>query len=279
MPSASHTKNIQTNPTAIVHPKASIGHGTVIEPYAIVGEDVTIGQNCRIGSHSVIEYTQMGDDCTVFPFASLGLPPQHLGYKGEKTKLVIGNRCTFREGVTVHRGSMFDKGITQIGDDGYFMAYSHVAHDCRIGNKVTIVNGSLLAGHIEVGDNCFISGLTALHQFTRIGRGAMISGGAMVPQDVAPFCIAQGDRAVLKGINLVGLKRMGVPRTSITNIKTAYKTVFLSNLGLDEALKQDALNIDDEWVAIFRDFFSQRKRGFIRPDNFVDSSVSGEAES
>lgn len=173
------------HPTAIVDPSAQLGEGTEVGPYTIIGPDVKIGRRGRIGPNVVIEYATLGDDCNVSPFVSLGLPPQHFKYKGEKTRLVVGDRCTFREGVTVHRGTVLDKGVTTIGNDCYFMAMSHVAHDVTVGNNVTIVNGVLLAGHVQVADYCFISGMVGVHQFVRVGKGAIISGGAMILQDVA----------------------------------------------------------------------------------------------
>lgn len=263
------------HPSAIVDPGAKIGSNVVIEPFAIVGKDVVIGNNCRIGPHSVVEFTEMGEGCQVFPFASIGLPPQHTRYKGEKTKVVTGKNCTFREGVTVHRGTLFDQGVTTIGDNGFFMAYSHIAHDCRIGNNVILANGALLAGHVEVGDNCFISASTGIHQFVRLGKCVMVSGGSMVPLDVAPFCIAQGDRAQIRGLNVVGMRRMGMPRESIDLVKNAYRALFFSGLPLEEALQQPAVQAKDDFVVTFRDFFSKKKRGFTRPSSETDQ-IDGE---
>ncbi|MCB4755681.1 MAG: acyl-ACP--UDP-N-acetylglucosamine O-acyltransferase [Elusimicrobia bacterium] len=251
--------------TAVIHPSAKIGKDVSIEPYAVIGPEVTLGDRCRVASFAVLEHTELGPECQVFPHASLGLAPQHLGYKGEKTKLVVGARCVFREGVTVHRGSLFDRGITTIGTDGYFMATSHIAHDCQVGNNVILANGATLAGHCIIGDYCFISGMVGLHQFVRIGTGALCSGGAMVSRDVAPFCIAQGDRATLHGFNVVGLRRRGVNQKTLLLLKEAYRTVFLSNLSLTEALEHPTLNIDNEHITLFREFFRASKRSFIRP--------------
>jgi UDP-N-acetylglucosamine acyltransferase len=251
--------------TAIIDASAKIGKNVSVGPYSVIGPETTIGDNCRIASHAVIEYTELGPDCIVFPFVSLGLEPQHMGYKGEKTKLVIGPRCQFRESVTVHRGTMFDAGVTTIGSDGYFMALSHIAHDCRIGNRVIMANGAQLAGHVKIGNNAFISTTVGIHQFTRIGDGAMISGGAMVPLDVAPFCIAQGDRASIRGLNIVGMRRAGLKKENIRAVKSAYETVFLSQLTLDEALEKMKALTDDPYAAIFHAFFLEKKRGFLRP--------------
>lgn len=253
------------HPSAVIHPTATIGKDVEIGPYAIIGEETRIGDHCRIHAHAVIEHTTLGEECQVFPQSCLGLPPQHLRYAGEKTRLEVGRRSVFREGVSAHRGTAFDQGVTTIGENCFLMGFSHVAHDCRIGNNVTMANGSVLAGHVTVGDNVFVSGLVAVHQFVRLGRGAMISGGAMVVQDVAPFCIAQGDRATLRGLNAVGMRRAGVTRASMRLIKEAYRVVFASGMGLDEALSQPELTADDPLVQEFRAFLGAPKRGFTRP--------------
>lgn len=257
--------SVSIHSTAVVDPGAELGAGVVIEPYAIIGPHVKIGDNTLIRSHAVLEYAELGKDCVVYPHACLGLAPQHLKYKGERTKLVVGDRVTFRESVTVHRGTALDKSITTIGNDCYFMALSHIAHDCQIGSNVIFANAAQLAGHVQVGDYAFISSTAGIHQFVRIGSVAMISGGAMVPMDVAPFCIAQGDRAVLRGINLVGLRRMGADRESIRLIRDAFKNMFVYGYSLELALQQPALNVDNKFVKMFRQFFMEPKRGFVRP--------------
>jgi UDP-N-acetylglucosamine acyltransferase len=256
---------VSIHSTAIVDPRAHIGANVSIDAYAVVGPGVTVGDNCHLYSHTYIEYTTLGESCQVFPQVSLGMAPQHLLYKGEPTRLRVGNRVTFREGVTAHRGMPTHGGETQIGDDCFIMALSHIAHDCHVGNNVIFANGAQLAGHVEVGDNAFISTTVGIHQFVRIGRGAMISGGAMVPLDVAPYCIAQGDRAELRGLNVVGMRRSGMDRNTIRLIKQAYKTVFISKLSLSEALVEPELNVDNPAVNEFRTFLSQPKRGFLRP--------------
>jgi len=253
------------HPTAIIHPSAKLGPDVEIGPYVVIGPGVTLGARSRILSHAVIEYTTMGEECVVYPQVTIGLAPQHMGYKNEPTSVVVGNRCTFREGVTVHRGTPLDRGVTILGDSCYLMAYSHVAHDCVLGNSVIMANESLLAGHVKVGDRSFISALTGIHQFGRIGNIAMISGGAMVSSDVIPFAIAQGDRAKIVGINVVGLRRAGVPRESVKLIKEAYRTLFFSKLTIAEALKTPALTIEDPNIKMIREFISESKLGFARP--------------
>lgn len=253
------------HPSSVIDPSAQIGKDVYIGPFVVVGPDVTIGDGCRIESHAVLEYTTLGPRCRVYPHVSIGLPPQHLRYKGEKTRVVVGSGSVFREGVTIHRGTALDQSLTSIGDDCFFMALSHVAHDCRIGNRVIMANAVQLAGHITIEDNAFISGLTAIHQFARIGTGALVSGGSMVIMDVAPYCIAQGDRAVLKGLNVVGMRRQGADRASIKLVKDAYQAVFQSSLTLNEALEHPALLVDNPLIKKFRDFLSAPKRGFVRP--------------
>ena len=253
------------HPTAIIDPTSKIDPSADIGPYVIIGPKTTIGPNCRLISHCVVSYTTLGEGSVVYPQASLGLEPQHIGYKGEETTLTVGSKTIFRECVTVHRGSMFEEGKTIVGNNGFFMAYSHIAHDCVIGNDVIMANGAQLAGHVHVQDKAFISTTVGIHQYVRIGWGAMISGGAMVPMDVAPFCVAQGDRATIYGLNLVGMKRAGLSRDDIKLIKQAYKVTFLSGLKLDEALKTEELNTPNAHVKIFKDFLSEQKRGFIRP--------------
>lgn len=253
------------HPTAIVDSSARIGKNVSIGPYTVIGPDVEIGDGCKIWNNVTIEYTTLGEKCEVYPNVTLGLAPQHLKYAGEKTRLVVGARTVFRESVTAHRGTPLDKSITTIGNDCYFMALSHIAHDCRLGNSVIMANGAQLAGHVAVGDNVFVSTTVGIHQFVRIGKGAMISGGAMVPLDVAPFCVAQGDRAEVKGLNIVGMRRMGIDRASLKLVKDAYKTVFHRGFSLADALEQPELKNPDANVKLFRDFFLEPKRGFLRP--------------
>lgn len=263
------------HPSAIIDPKTKLGKNISIGPFSVIGPEVEIGNDCQIWGHTTIEHTRLGVGCQVFPQVSLGLPPQHLKYQGEKTSLVVGDRTVFREGVTAHRGTPLDHSVTSIGSDCYFMALSHVAHDCQIGNKVILANGAQIAGHVKVADSVFISTTVGIHQFVRIGTGAMISGGAMVPLDVAPFCTAQGDRATVQGLNIVGMRRMGLDRHSIRNIKAGYKTVFMSGFTLAEAIAQPELLIEDKFVKLFRDFFLEPKRGFLRP-NRLSSVVESE---
>ncbi len=252
--------------TAIVHPSARIAEGVQIGPYAVIGEHVSIGSGTWIGPHAVIEgWTEIGPDNKIFQFASVGAIPQDLKFSGEKTYLRIGARNTVREFVTLHLGTESGGGETIIGDDNLFMAYAHVAHDCRVGNRVILANGATLAGHVSVDDFAILGGLSAIHQFSRVGAHVMISGGAMVTQDIPPFTIAQGDRAKTVGINVVGLKRRGFSEESIAGIKQAYKIVFRSGLRLEEALATIANDLEmDETLTAFVDFIRGSERGIAR---------------
>lgn len=252
--------------TAIVQAGAQIDENVEIGPYAIIGENVSIGAGTTIGPHAVIEgITEIGRDNRIFQFGSVGAAPQDLKYQGEETRLRIGERNTIREFVTIHRGTESGGGETVIGDDGLFMAYSHVAHDSRVGNRVILANGATLAGHVQVDDFAILGGLSAVHQFTHIGCHAMISGGAMVAQDIAPYSIAQGDRARTIGINLIGLKRRGFSESAILNIKQAYKMVFRSGLRMEEALEKIERELEDiPETRVFVEFIRSSQRGIAR---------------
>lgn len=225
--------------TAIIHPSVQIDDGVSVGPYSIIGEQVKIGAGTHIGAHVVIErWTEIGRDNQIFQFASVGAGPQDLKYRGEETWLVIGDRNRIREFTTLHRGTVDGGGRTVVGNDNLFMAYSHVAHDCKVNNRVVMANAATLAGHVEVEDNAILGGLVAVHQFCRVGCHTMISGGAMIAQDIAPYTIAQGDRAKTIGINLVGLKRRGFPEATIRGIKHAYRLMFRAGLRMEDALER-----------------------------------------
>ena len=252
------------HPTAIVHPDAKIDPSVSIGPYAVIGEDVEIGAGSRIGAHAVVEFTHMGRENRILPGSFVGGPPQDLKYAGEKTRLVMGDRNTVREGVTLNRGTSAT-GQTRIGSDCLFMANSHVAHDCVLGDHVVIVNTVGLAGHVTVGDFTVIGGIAGVHQFTRIGRYCMVGGGSMVVKDLPHYCMCQGDRAVLRGLNLLGLRRSGLPRETVSEIKEAYKTVFMSGLPLEEALGKVKASTSKPEVLTLVEFIEGSKRGVMRP--------------
>ena len=252
--------------TAIIHPTAQLDAGVSVGPYSIIGEQVKIGTGTQVGAHVVIErWTEIGRDNQIFQFASVGAAPQDLKYQGEETWLVIGDRNRIREFATLHRGTPDGGGRTVVGNDNLFMAYSHVAHDCRVHNRVVMANAATLAGHVEVEDNAILGGLMAVHQFCRVGCHTMISGGSMIAQDIPPYTIAQGDRAKTIGINLVGLKRRGFPESTIRGIKNAYRLMFRSGLRLEAALER----IEVEYGTIpevrhFTAFIKASQRGIAR---------------
>lgn len=225
--------------TAIIDPSAELAEGVEVGPYAIVGKAVTIGAGSKIGAHAVIgDWTSIGENNQIFAQSSVGAPPQDLKYRGEECWTRIGNNNMVREFATIHRGTVTGHAETVVGSNNLFMAYSHVAHDCRIGNGVVMANVATLAGHVTVEDNVILGGLVAVHQFSTIGAYAMIGGGTMVGMDILPYTIATpGKRdAKLRGLNLIGLKRRGFTDEAINNLKKAYKTLFMAGLKLDVAV-------------------------------------------
>jgi UDP-N-acetylglucosamine acyltransferase len=216
------------DPTARVAEGARIGAGASIGPYCIIGPDVEIGENCRLVANvHVAGHTRIGAGTMVYPFASLGTPPQSVRYRGGPTRLVIGEKCEIREAVTVNTGTEDDRGLTTIGDRCFLMAGSHVAHDCTVGNDVTFANNAVLGGHVVVGDRTFLGGQAAVRQFVRIGEGAMIVGMSGVRADIIPWGMAQGPLANLVGINVVGLRRRGFAKADILRFREAYRALFL----------------------------------------------------
>jgi len=216
------------DPTARVEAGAVIGQGVSIGPYCIVRSNVTIGDGCRLVAHVHLDgHTSIGARTVIYPFVSLGSPPQSVHYRGEPTKLVIGADCDIREGVTMSTGTAQGGGVTQVGDRCFFMASSHVAHDCRLGDDVTFANNAVLAGHVTVGDHVFVAGQAAVHQFVRVGEGAMIGGVSGIAGDVIPFGFVFGTRARLVGLNIVGMKRRGQTREEIHRLRHAYRQLFL----------------------------------------------------
>jgi len=236
----------QIHPTALIHPKARIDGDVEVGPYSVIDENVHLHRGVRVASHVVIEgWTEIGEGCRIFQFASIGSVPQDLKFKGEKSHVVIGKQNTIREYVTVHRGTEPGGGVTRIGDHNLLMAYVHVAHDCQIGSHVILANAATLAGHIVVQDHAVIGGVTGLHQFVRIGRHAIIGGCSAVAQDIPPFVSAVGNRAKLYGLNTVGLKRHGFTDEQLASLKTAYKIIFRSKLSMKEAVEKIRKELGD----------------------------------
>ena len=255
------------HPTAVVEKTAELGDGVEVGPFSVIGADVKIGANTKIGPHVVIEgHTTIGPDNKFFQFTSIGAAPQDLKYKGEPATLVIGAGNTFRENVTVHRGTATGTMTTIVGDQNLFMACCHVAHDCRVGNGNVFANSVALAGHVEVRNRAILGGLVGMHQFTRVGDLAMIGAGSMVGGDVPPFAMAQGDRCHIRGINIIGLKRAGMTHSDVSAIKQAYHYLFLAKGSMEERIK--TLPAEIAGTAVVKqilDFISGSKRGFIVP--------------
>ncbi|MBP5855466.1 acyl-ACP--UDP-N-acetylglucosamine O-acyltransferase [Marivibrio halodurans] len=237
----------EIHPTAIVDPKADIADDVHIGPYCIVGPDVVLGAGVRLRSHVVVEgRTRIGAGTEIYPFASIGLPPQDLKYKGEPSELVIGSGNRIREYVTMNPGTEGGGMLTKVGDNCLFMASAHVAHDCRVGDGVIMANNATLAGHVVVGDHVIIGGLSAVHQFVRIGHQAMIGGMSGVENDVIPFGSVMGERANLCGLNIIGLKRRGFEKNQIHALRAAYKALFAAEAGtLGERVEAIAKTYED----------------------------------
>lgn len=256
----------EIHPTAIVEPKAEIDDGVIIGAYCIIGEGVRIKRGSKLISNVVIEgNTEIGENCTIYPFTSIGLPPQDLKYKGEKTGLIIGNNNIIREYITIHRASVGGDGLTNIGDNNFLMAYVHIAHDCKIGSNIIMANAATLGGHVVIEDYAVVGGLTAIHQFTRIGAYSMVGGFSGVGQDIPPYMIASGARAKLFGLNTIGLKRYGFSDAIINELKKAYKILFREKRTLKDAMKkiQEDLPYTDE-IKHLIEFIQKNKRGICR---------------
>lgn len=258
----------QIHPTAIVDKVAELGEGVTVGPYSIIQGRVVIGHDTHIGSHVVIkEFTTIGNKCRIFQFAVLGEIPQDLKFQGEESQLIIGDGNTIREFATMHRGTAGGGGITRVGHGNLFMAYTHVAHDCQVGNGVVMSNAATLAGHIIVEDYAILGGLSAVHQFCRIGRFAFVGGCSAVHRDVPPFAMAVGNRAKLVGLNLVGLKRHGVGDAALQSLKRAYELLFLSDLNQKEALgrikEESPLSPEIQHLL---DFLESSERGLLQAD-------------
>jgi UDP-N-acetylglucosamine acyltransferase len=236
--------------SSIVDPNAQLGSGVEIGPFCVVGPQVELGEGCKLHSHVVIEgHTKLGAHCEVFPFASIGHIPQDMKYKGEKSRLEIGSNNIIREYVTMNPGTDGGGLVTRIGSHGLFMAQAHVAHDCQIGNHVILANGATLAGHCEVGDHVILGGLSAVHQFVRIGEHAFIGGMSGVENDVIPFGMVVGTRASLKGLNVIGIKRRGLNRTQLKQLREAYDLLFADEGTLAErTTKTEQAFANDECV-------------------------------
>ncbi len=257
----------QIHPAAIVEEGAKIGQGCQIGPFCHIGPDVEIGDRGVLKSHVVVTGdTSIGEDCTIFPFACIGEIPQDLKFKGEKTKLVIGDRSRIRENVTINTGTGGGGGITRVGDDALFMAGCHIAHDVQIGDRVIVVNNAAVAGHCLIDDDVIIGGLSGIHQFVRIGKGAIIGAVTMVTNDVIPYGLVQASRGELDGLNLIGLKRKGVARSDITALRTAFQMLAQGEGAFQDRAKRLGEETDSEYVQQIVDFVTANSdRSFLTP--------------
>ncbi|MDE2413786.1 MAG: acyl-ACP--UDP-N-acetylglucosamine O-acyltransferase [Comamonadaceae bacterium] len=256
--------------TAIIAPGAEIDPSATVGPYAVIGAHVRIGVRTSVGPHCVIEgHTTIGADNCIFQFASLGAAPQDKKYAGEPTRLVIGNGNTIREFCTFNTGTVQDQGETRIGDDNWIMAYVHIAHDCVVGNQVILANNATLAGHVHVGDQVIIGGLTGVHQFSRIGAHAMAGFASAVSQDVPPFMMVDGNPLAVRGLNLEGLRRRGFSAERVAALKQAYRLLYRQGLTLEAALSamaelpQSHPEAEGD-ITLLRDFIAASQRGIAR---------------
>lgn len=254
------------HPTAIVDPAAQIDENVTIGPFAIVKSDVCIKSGTRIGPYSVIDqFTTIERDCQIYQNAAIGGAPQDLKFHGEKTYLKIGRGTVIREFVTINRGTEAGGGYTEVGEENYLMAYTHIAHDCKTGKRVILANNSTLAGHIELGNHVTIGGLVAIHQFVKIGDYAYIGGKSAVVKDIPPYVIASGDRATLHGLNNVGLKRHQFQKSTLSELKKAYRIVFRFGLTVKQASERVKAEVEQiPEVKKFMTFIQESNRGITR---------------
>lgn len=258
---------------ATVHPQASveegavIGPGSVVGPFAVVGAEVVLGAGVVVKPHAVVTgWTEIGAGTVVFPFACVGEVPQDLKYRGERTRLIVGARCRIREGATLNTGTDGGGGVTRVGDDCLLMTGAHVGHDASLGNRVILANQVAIAGHCAIGDDVIIGGLSGIHQFVRVGRGAIIGAVTMVTNDVVPYGLVQGPRGELDGLNLVGLKRRGVDRAEITALRAAYQMLRQGEGTFLDRARRLAEESDSAHVREMTDFIlADSDRSFLTP--------------
>ncbi|MEO5356608.1 MAG: acyl-ACP--UDP-N-acetylglucosamine O-acyltransferase [Nitrospirae bacterium YQR-1] len=255
-----------------IHPSALVGKGarlaedTVVGANCIIGDDVTVGAGTKLMSNIVLDgIVEIGQNCRIYPYTCIGLPPQDLKYDGRPTKIVIGDNNIIREYTSIHRASIGGDGVTVIGNGNFIMAYVHIAHDCKLGNSIVMANAATLAGHVVVEDFAVFGGIVAVHQFTRIGAYAMVGGFSGIGQDIPPFMMASGPRARLYGPNVIGLKRHGFTDERIQDLKRAYKILFRDKLTLKEALEKVQIELGhNEDIVMLTEFISRNKRGICR---------------
>ncbi len=257
----------QIHPSAVVEAGAKIGEDCKVGPFAVIGSEVKLGARVLLKSHTVVTgWTEIGDDSVIFPFATVGEVPQDLKYNGEHTRLVVGQRCRIREGATLNAGTEGGGGVTRVGNDCLIMTGAHVGHDAQIGDRVILVNNVAIAGHCVLGDDVIVGGLSGVHQWVRIGHGAIIGAVTMVTNDVIPYGLVQAPRGELDGLNLVGLKRRGVDRAGITALRAAYQTLAQEDGSFLDRARKLAEESDSPLVREIADFIlSKSDRSFLTP--------------
>jgi UDP-N-acetylglucosamine acyltransferase len=257
---------VQVHPTAQVAPGVELGDGVEVGAYAVIGPDVQIGANTRVGPHAVVQGpARIGAGNVIFQFASVGSAPQDKKYRGEPTRLEIGDRNVIREFVTLNRGTTQDQGVTRIGSDNLFMAYAHVAHDCQVGHQCVLANCATLGGHVQLGDWVIMGGLSAVHQFCKVGAHAFIANNAAVTRDVPPYVMTVGQPAAAHSVNAEGLKRRGFTSEQIRNIRSAFRVLYRSGLKLADATAQlEALAGDQQEIRPIVEFLSTSTRSIVR---------------
>ena len=261
--------DVAIHPTAFVAEGAQLGKGVSVGAYSVIGASVVIGDNCKIFSHVVIDgHTTLGKGCEVFPFTTLGLAPQHLKYQGEPSRLTIGASNIIREHVSMHVGTALDNMETIIGDHGLFMAGSHVAHDCVIGDHASFANGTGIAGHVKLGDHVYLGGYSAVHPFVRIGSHVIVGGGSIIVDDIIPYGAVVGARAVLDGLNIIGLRRRGFTASQIADLRAAYKILFEDQTGVfaDRLASLQASNQSDVVTTLITFIDEKGKRPLCHPE-------------
>lgn len=257
---------MEIHPTAVVSPRAELGPGVKVKPYASIGPHVVIGRDTVIGEHVVIEgHTHIGERNKIYPFSSIGTPPQDIGYQGEDTRLEVGSDNVIREYVTINRATTKQEWKTVVGNHNYIMAYAHIAHDCFLGDRVIMSNVATLGGHITIGDHAILGGLVAVHQFVRIGAYAFVGAKSGVDRDVPPFMMTAGPRARLYGVNRRGLSRMGFSQETIDGLKKAFRTIWRDNNRFSQGISQVRKEIEPfAELEMLLDFFDGSTRGILR---------------
>lgn len=254
------------HPTAVISPDATIGKNVEIGPFCVIEANVSLGSGSKLHSHVVIHgHSKIGEENEFFPFAAIGVKSQDLKYAGEPTALIVGDRNVFRENTTIHRGTK-EETPTTIGNDNLFLAYSHVAHDCVLGNHIILSNNGTLAGHVVVEDHVIVSGLSGVHQFCRVGQHSIVGGITKIVQDVPPFTIVDGNPGTVRGLNKIGLERRGFAKADLSSLKFAYKKLFLKkDANLSEALASIPDEVaSQEHVKALLDFINASERGIVR---------------